>query len=182
MLLVHRYHNTYRLREISVGYYRNYGGCEICLTTKLNDLWYRAPNTRITGHVKVTLKVSFESSLFGSFQQWVLFDFGRKPYLIQKLNADVVGSLLLNEQTSVRNNLASHQWDECSVQVVKFGHGTKAALHNEHLSRFYSLPKEPGNLVSTSGNTEALTSQNYKDVMHQLLFLEELYMKKEISR
>ena len=181
VFLLHRYHSCYRLSEIRVGCIEEKQGCEtykLLPTAKLEDSWYKSPSPiSQLGRVKVALTVSFESPLYGSFEQLVLFDFGRKPYLMKKLNADVT-----SESTTLPiapEHLATHTpaiWDERSVEVVRFVHETREALKAEHLSRKYSLPRQ------AEIADELLSPKIYKHVMHQLLFVEERFMKEEISR
>jgi|SRR6218665_421357 len=38
-------------------------------------------------HYKVTVR--FTGGLFGSFRQWIVFDFGQNPKLVQKLTVDL---------------------------------------------------------------------------------------------
>lgn len=151
----------------------------MCYTAKLKDSWYQSPATnRPSGRVEVSLTVSFESSLYGSFDQLVLFEFGKKPYLVQKLNADVMSEALSQTPIVIEHPTASTQaiWDENSMEVVRFVHGTSEALQAEHLSRTYSLPKQ----VEITAVT--LDPGIYKRIMHQLLFVEEGFMRDEISR
>ena len=151
----------------------------MCYTAKLKDSWYQSPATnRPSGRVEVSLTVSFESSLYGSFDQLVLFDFGKKPYLVQKLNADVMSEALSQTPIVIEHATASTQaiWDENSMEVARFVHGTSEALQAEHLSRTYSLPKQ----VEITAVT--LDPGIYKRIMHQLLFVEEGFMRDEISR
>lgn len=126
----------------------------------------------------MSLTVSFESSLFGSFDQVVLFDFEKKPYLVQKLNADVMSEALSKTPIVLEHATASAQaiWDENSMEVVRFVHGTSEALQAEHLSRTYSLPKQ------VEITAETFNPGIYKRIMHQLLFVEEGFMRDEISR
>lgn len=126
----------------------------------------------------MSLTVSFESHLYGSFEQLVLFDFGKKPYLVKKLNADVMSESL--SQTSIvpkhATASAATVWDEVSMEVIRFVHGTSEAVQAEHLSRTYCLPRK----VEIAAET--LSPSVYKNLMHQLLFVEEGFMKDEISR
>ena len=124
------------------------------------------------------MTVSFESRLYGSFEQLVLFDFGKTPYLVKRINADV-----MSESLSLASIVPEHVttsptaiWDEVSMKVVKFVHGTSEAVQAEHLSRTYCLPKK------VEITAETLSPAVYKSLMHQLLFLEEGFMKDEISR
>ncbi|XP_022797830.1 uncharacterized protein LOC111336066 [Stylophora pistillata] len=181
ILLLHRYHSCFHLTEIRVGCFEEKHGSESyksCYTAKLKDSWYKSPNTpRMVGRVKLALTVSFESPLYGSFEQLVLFDFGRKPYLVKRLNADVSsgsGTLPIAPVNSATHESAI--WDEMSVEVVRFVHETGEALQAEHLSRKYSLPRQ------VEITEDVLSPRTYKKMVHQLLFVEERFMKEEISR
>ncbi|XP_078348623.1 3'-5' exoribonuclease HELZ2-like isoform X2 [Oculina patagonica] len=176
VLLLHRYHNCYQLSEIRVSCYQD-ESYKLCYTTKLKDSWYQSPATnRPSGRVEISLTVSFESSLYGSFDQVVLFDFGKKPYLVQKLNADVMSEALSHTPIVLEHATASAQaiWEENSMEVVRFVHGTSEALQAEHLSRTYRLPKQ------VEITSETLNPNSYKRIMHQLLFVEEGFMRDEI--
>lgn len=124
------------------------------------------------------MTVSFDSSLYGSFEQLVLFDFGKKPYLVKKLNADVMSESLSQMSIVPEHATASAEtvWDEVSMEVIRFVHGTSEAVQAEHLSRTYCLPKK------VEITAETLSPTIYKSLMHQLLFVEERFMKDEISR
>ena len=181
VFLLHRYHRCYLLSEIRVSCIEEKHGSEtykLLYTTKLKDSWYKSPSSkRLVGRVRVAITVSFKSPLYGSFEQLVVFDFGRKPYLLKKLNADVTSEPMT--LPSAPEHLASRApaiWDERSVEVVRFIHATREALQAEHLSRKYGLPRQ------VDITDELLSPKIYKSVMHQLLFLEERFMKEQISR
>jgi len=122
--------------------------------------------------------VSFDSRLYGSFEQLLLFDFGKKPYLVKKLNADVMSDSLSQMSIVPEHATASAEavWDEVSMEVIRFVHGTSEAVQAEHLSRTYCLPKK------VEITAETLSPAVYKSLMHQILFVEEGFMKDEISR
>ena len=94
---------------------------------------------------------------------------------MQKLNADVHSESLSQSTIVSQHAIATAIWDESSVEVVRFIRGTDEALQGEHLSRTYSLPKQ----VDITDNE--LNRDNYKRIMHQLLFVEEGFMKDEIA-
>ena len=166
MLLLYRYHNCYQLSEIRV-----------CYSAKLKAFWYKLPDVNnFSGLAKVSFTVSFESSLYGSFDQCIVFDFGKKPYLVRRLNVDVQSGSLPQTSIFLQHATATAVWDERSMDVVRFVHKTGEALQGEHLSRIYSLQKQ-GNITA-----EELRRDNYKTVMHQLLFVEEGFMTNELSR
>ena len=114
--------------------------------------------------------------MYGSFDQCVVFDFGKTSYLVQRLNADVQSASLSETSIVSQPVIASAIWVERSMEVVRFGHSTGEALRAEHLSRKYSLPEQ------VKITADHLRHDNYKAVMHQLLFEEEGFMKSEISR
>ena len=95
---------------------------------------------------------------------------------MQKLNADVRSESLSQTPIVSQHSPSATIWDESSVEVVRFVHGTDESLQGEHLSRTYSLRKQ----VDVAANE--LNLDNYKRIMHQLLFVEEGFMKDEISR
>ncbi|XP_044184435.1 uncharacterized protein LOC114957638 isoform X2 [Acropora millepora] len=179
VLLLHRHHDVYQLSEISVGSYQGNKGCDsynLCFNAKLTGYFYKAPQVMSSGVMRVSLTVSFTSSLFGVFDQSVVFDFGKKPYLVKKLTADVHSQSWSLDPVISHNVQDATFWDERSVQVVRFVDQTDEALQRLHLSRKYSLP------VSLQIPTEKLTRNNYKEIMHALLYVEERFMKDEISR
>ena len=179
VLLLHRHHDVYQLSEISVGSYQGNKGCDsynLCFTAKLTGYFYKAPQVMSSGMMRVSLTVSFTSSLFGVFDQSVVFDFGKKPYLVKKLTADVHSQSWSLDPVISHNVQDATFWDERSVQVVRFVDQTGEALQILHLSRIYNLP------VGLQIPTEKLTRSNYKEIMHALLYVEERFMKDEISR
>ena len=162
-----------------MGSYQGNRGCEsynLLFTAKLNGYFYKAPQVMPSGMMRVSLTISFASSLFGIFDQSVVFDFGKKPYLVKKLTADVHSQSWSLDPVISHNVQDAAFWDERSVQVVRFVHETGEALQRVHLSRVYSLR------VGKRIPTEKLTRSNYKEIMHALLHVEERFMKDEISR
>ncbi|XP_068761024.1 3'-5' exoribonuclease HELZ2-like isoform X3 [Montipora capricornis] len=176
VLLLYKYHDVYQLSEISVGCYEETAGLQsyrTCYTAKLTGFWYKAPEVKSSGRLRVSLTVSFASSLYGSFDQCVVFDFGKKTYLVQKLNADVHSEA---STLSPSNVPSAAIWNERSVQVVRLVPESGATLQGMHWSRVYSLQE---NLKIPD---EKLSRNNYKKIMHALLHVEEGFMKAEIAR
>ena len=177
VLLLHRHQNVYQLSQISIGSNQGNSGCDSNnFTTKLRGYFYKAKQVMSSGMMRVSLTVSFSSSLFGTFDQSVVFDFGKKPYLVRKLTADVHSQSWSLDPVISHNVQDAAFWDERSVQVVKFVHETDEALQREHLSRKYRLP------MGVQIPTQNLTCNNYKAIMHALLYVEEHFMKDQISR
>ena len=135
--------------------------------------------------MKVSVFVSFETATFNrTFTQCLRFDFGKKPYLIQGLNVDIAdkGTLKTISATRQKLKLATSVWAEGSVDIVQSPETTEMSTTDPLLLTRYRLPERIENVVSAQIIDGNMTVDNYKRVMHQLLFAEELYMKKAISR
>ena len=187
VLLLHRYHHCYKLTEVRVGHYEDKASFELYVldyTAKLDQLSYKAPSFRIQGRAKIDVTVGFSSSIFGSFAQCVLFDFGKKPYLVQRLNVDVCSKDVSDKLLAARHEVGQqHQmWDENSTKVIRFVSTSSEAVQREQILKRYSLPKRQENVVSAQVMTGEALRINYKRVMHQLLFIEETYMRQQIGR
>ena len=135
--------------------------------------------------MKVAVSVSFETTTFNrTFTQCLRFDFGKKPYLIQGLNVDIANEEILKTISSTRQklNLDTSVWTEGSVDIVPCPEFTEMSAIDGLLLTKYRLPERIENVVSAQIIDGNVTVDNYKRVMHQLLFTEELFMKKAISR
>ena len=160
-----------------MGSYHGNRGCDSNnFPAKLTGYFYKVPQVMSSRMMRVSLTVSFTSSLFGIFNQSVVFDFGKKPYLVKELTADVHSQSWSLDPVVSHNVRDAAFWDERSVQVVRFVDQTEETLRRMHLSRMYSLP------AGVQIPTETLTRNNYREMMHALLHVEEHFMKDEISR
>ena len=137
--------------------------------------------------MKVNVSVSFQIALWTSdrtFTQCLKFDFGKKPYLLQGINVDIASKEALDAISATREKLKldSCVWTEGSVEVVATLKTTTMNYQNRELQNIYRLPVRIENVVSAQVIEVDITAKNYQRVMHQLLFTEELFMKKAISR
>ena len=113
--MLHRYHSHYKMLKVSIGYYSSSG-----LYTKFHErelkedscVEYSVPPVpHADSEVRLQLKVSFESTIYGTFTQCVLFDFGRRPHLLQRLNIDVEGCKeILDELLYIRKDITLQVW------------------------------------------------------------------------
>ena len=78
--------------------------------------------------------------------------------------------------------LQEKMWDDGSVEIIKFQSQTNVASDEETLVNAFKLPKRLENIVSAQVMKYELTMENYKRVLHQLLFAEEMFMRKQLSR
>ena len=138
------------------------------------------------GSCEVEIKVSFSTPLFGSFAQVLVLDFGKESsHLAMKMNIEVGSQEFLQEFVEEKSKLDLNWtlWDDGSREIVKFEPERPAVFNNDQLIDKYKLPKAedivPCPLLDKS---QGLSPKNYKDVMHQLLFVEEFYIRKQIAR
>ena len=135
--------------------------------------------------MKVVISVSFEATTsYRTFTQCLRFDFGRKPYLLQGFNVDIASEEALDTLSATRQELKLHSsiWTEGSVDIIPSPEATSLSSQDLLLLRKYNLPERIENVISAQIIDGKMKVEDYKRVMHQLLFTEELFMKKAISR
>ena len=183
--LTHRYHNCYGLSRVK-GFLKD---IEIFSTVPIERWSYSLPSwiDQKAGQMKVDVSVSFDSPKPASnrtFTQCLRFDFGKEPYLLQGLNVDIAKAEVLDTISATREELKLDPWvwTEGPVEVVASSRTTSLSNQDGVLQNRYQLPARIENVVSAQVVEVHITAQNYQRVMHQLLFTEELFMKKAISR
>ena len=137
------------------------------------------------GQMKVVVSVSFETIASNqTFTQCLRFDFGRKPHLLQGLNVDIASEEALDTLSATRQELKLHSsvWTEGSVKIIPSPETTGLSSQDMLLLKKYKLPERIENVISAQIIDGNMKVEDYKRVMHQLLFTEELFMKKAISR
>lgn len=134
--------------------------------------------------MRVDIFVSFETEKFDqTFTQCLRFDFGERHFL-QGLNVDIARKEALDRIAATREKLLLDPcvWTEELVNVLVSSKYATYNVEDKKLQERYRLPSRVENVVSAQVMEVNLTPENYKRGMHQLLFTEELFMKKEISR
>ena len=135
--------------------------------------------------MKVVVSVSFETTRNNqTFTQCLRFDFGKKPFLLQGLNVDIARKEALDTLWATREELKLHSsvWTEGAVDIVPWPETIDMSSQDLLLLKKYKLPERIENVIPAQLIDGEMTVHNYKRVMHQLLFTEELFMKKAISR
>ena len=135
--------------------------------------------------MKVVVSISFEATAStGTFTQCLRFDFGKEPFLLQGLNVDIASEEALDKLSATRQELKLHSsvWKEGSVDIIPAPETSDMSSQDLLLLKKYKLPARIENVISAQVIDGTMTVDNYKRVMHQLLFTEELFMKKAISR
>lgn len=78
--------------------------------------------------------------------------------------------------------LNSSVWTEGSVEIVRHPESINKGDQDFLLQERYRLPERIENILPLQITKINLTREKYRRVMHQLLFTEELFIKKAISR
>ena len=129
--------------------------------------------------------VSFSTLVFGSFKQFVVFDFGKETHLAVRMYIEIGSQEFLQEFSEEKAKLVLEGplWDDGSRKIISFGHKTPSVFNNDCLTAKYKLPR-PDDIVPSPllDGSQGLSKENYLDVMHQLLFVEELYIRKKVAR
>ena len=183
--LLHRYHDCYRLTKVT-GFLND---VEIFSEVPKERWLYNLPRGTWydikEGQMKVVVSVSFQTTMSNrTYTQCLRFDFGKKPFLLKGLNVDIASEEALDTLSAIRQELKLHSsvWTEGSADIVPWPEPTDMSSQDLSLLKKYKLPERIENVVSAQIIDGNLTMDNYKRVMHQLLFIEELFMQKAISR
>lgn len=78
--------------------------------------------------------------------------------------------------------LDSSVWTEGSMEIVRYPESINKDDQDFQLQDRYRLPERIENILPLEIAEINLTMEKYRRVMHQLLFTEELFIKKAISR
>ena len=153
-----------------------------------NDLHYalKPHLPPLEGSYELEIVVSFSTLVFGNFAQVLVLDFGRESaHLAIKMNVEVGSQEFWQEygEEKAKLTLDWTLWDDESRKIVKFEPKHPLPFNNDYLLDMYKLPREdemvPCPLIDKG---QDLRPENYKNVMHQLLFIEEFFIRKQIAR
>lgn len=127
------------------------------------------------------MEVHFTGNMFGSFNQWVIFDFGTQPVLVRKLYVEV-GTVGTHERVrSLREKLQFDHWTAENREIVRY-EGANVDELEKRLTSKYKSPTSSDSVISQHSVTTELNWNNYHHKMHQLLEMEEMKRHQIISR
>lgn len=142
------------------------------------------------------IKVGFSTEIYGTFRQTVVFDVGREPVLVKHICVDVVPVTEVDKIQEIKKDIVmstAERWDETNSEIAEFttvpiAHMQSAAYtadaerERELLVR-YPLPKASTFVLTQSTITEKrLTRNNYRNRIHELLYVEEIARYEQIAR
>ncbi|XP_038074345.1 uncharacterized protein LOC119742480 isoform X2 [Patiria miniata] len=132
------------------------------------------------------VQVVFTTQMLGTFSQSVVFNFGGEPVLYRRLQVDVgAGDLQIPD---VPDRVVLEPWNSSNSHIVKFtdaaGTATISQAEQELMDRLLKQYPPPTlqNRRHDSSISETLTRDNYRQVMHRVLYIEEKECNKKIYR
>ncbi|RUS75490.1 hypothetical protein EGW08_016758 [Elysia chlorotica] len=124
--------------------------------------------------------VHFNGGIFGSFSQWIVFDFGSRPVLRKKLSVEIGDQLQHDRVRELREELDFERWTSQNKQIVRAGSELIPDHFTEQMLNKYKEPSASD--VVTAHQLTELNQHNYIHKMHGLLELEEITRQAIISR
>ncbi|XP_036757595.2 helicase with zinc finger domain 2 isoform X2 [Manis pentadactyla] len=125
--------------------------------------------------------VHVQSTSFGTFEQWVVFDFGRRPALLRKLQLQLgqAPCLGLSEQAAPSHTRELELWNAGNRRVVPDVELTaeQAALMAKYKVPALALEFRRGGLAPGP-----ISRANYRQRMHQFLYEEEAAQQQLVAR
>ncbi|NWH22194.1 helicase with zinc finger domain 2 isoform X1 [Grus americana] len=119
------------------------------------------------------VEVCMECCTLGIFEQWVVFDFGRRPVLIQKIKVKV-------GQRETPQQVPSNRESSHPVNFVRWDRGNRIIVpsvprtsEDVDLLAKYKPPALALDYQREVGATVPITRLNYRERMHNFLFREE---------
>nr|XP_023024171.1 probable helicase with zinc finger domain isoform X1 [Leptinotarsa decemlineata] len=132
--------------------------------------------------VEYRIKVVFTTGIFGTFRQSVVFDFSSEPVLVKHLCVDVVPDPDLEKINEIRKEITvsiAERWTVDNSDIVQFVSSIVNTGANEEwekrLRSMYPCPQADTFFLSHATVAEKkFTKNNYRERMHELLFIEEM--------
>ncbi|OXB75572.1 UNVERIFIED_CONTAM: hypothetical protein H355_015688 [Colinus virginianus] len=134
-------------------------------------------------HYIYKVSIAFNTEIFGTFRQTVVFDFGLEPVLMQRVMIDAASTEDLEYLMHARQQLltTAKRWDSTSKTIVEFEPNETTELEKSLLTR-YQIPLSADQLFTQSVLDKSLTKTNYQSRLHDLLYIEEIAQYKEVSK
>ncbi|XP_042639487.1 probable helicase with zinc finger domain [Orycteropus afer afer] len=134
-------------------------------------------------HYVYKVGIAFNTEIFGTFRQTIVFDFGLEPVLMQRVMIDAASTEDLEYLMHARQQLVTtaKRWDSSSKTIIDFEPNETTDLEKSLLIR-YQIPLSADQLFTQSVLDKSLTRSNYQSRLHDLLYIEEIAQYKEVSK
>ncbi|XP_014248250.1 probable helicase with zinc finger domain isoform X2 [Cimex lectularius] len=131
-----------------------------------------------------TVEVGFNTDIYGTFRQSVVFDFGTSPTLVKHLCVDVMPVTDADKMKELKKELvltAAERWNSDNTTIVPYSPSTDCELTKRERERDQELmaaypPPSPDTFTLTQSTvTEKRPNRaNYRARIHELLYVEEM--------
>uniref|UniRef100_A0A452UYR9 Probable helicase with zinc finger domain n=1 Tax=Ursus maritimus TaxID=29073 RepID=A0A452UYR9_URSMA len=134
-------------------------------------------------HYVYKVGIAFNTEIFGTFRQTIVFDFGLEPVLMQRVMIDAASTEDLEYLMHAKQQLVTtaKRWDSSSKTIIDFEPNETTDLEKSLLIR-YQIPLSADQLFTQSVLDRSLTKTNYQSRLHDLLYIEEIAQYKEVSK
>ncbi|XP_036195783.1 probable helicase with zinc finger domain isoform X5 [Myotis myotis] len=134
-------------------------------------------------HYVYKVGIAFNTEIFGTFRQTIVFDFGLEPVLMQRVMIDAASTEDLEYLMHAKQQLVTtaKRWDSSSKTIIEFEPNETTDLEKSLLIR-YQIPLSADQLFTQSVLDKSLTKTNYQSRLHDLLYIEEIAQYKEVSK
>jgi len=147
--------------------------------------WMNANENQSSAEYKI--EITFKASVYGTFKQSVIFSFGSEPYLRKDVSVDVKPAL--DDEESKLEELQDilvaqgERWSGANCQIKDFSPVPLQVVppEDQFLYQNYPMPQPASFRPSRAVIEHSLTKLNYKQRMHDLLYIEEMAQFEQIS-
>uniref|UniRef100_A0A8C5XPG5 Helicase with zinc finger 2 n=1 Tax=Microcebus murinus TaxID=30608 RepID=A0A8C5XPG5_MICMU len=138
---------------------------------------FRQPGSQTDFRVGVRV----QTTSFGTFKQWVAFDFGRRPVLLQELELELgqVHCPGLRGAAVPGSSEELERWHAGNRHVVP---GVERTAEQTALLAKYKVPAQALGITGSSPAPGPLSRSNYRQRMHQFLHEEEAAQQRLVAK
>lgn len=174
-LLQDTHRNHFNISEITIESYK--------VEMKNNQEWLSQLHIENTQQIHdYRIVVVFKTNIFGTFRQSVVFDFANEPVLVKHLCVDVVPDTDMDRINELRREITlsiAERWTNHNTNILQFQSSLISLCTREDwentLKIMYPFPNPETFLLSNVTVSEKkFTRNNYRERMHELLFVEEM--------
>ncbi|XP_007952888.2 helicase with zinc finger domain 2 [Orycteropus afer afer] len=161
-------------------------GAEFLLVTHQpqgqGQLYAQGQHFRMPGSTaNFQVRVCVQGASFGTFEQWVVFDFGRRPALLRKLGLQLGQLCGLGRQGAPAPDPPQEleRWHTGNRQVVP---SVERTAEQVALMAKYKAPALALEFCASGPSSGPVTCTNYRQRMHQFLYEEEAARQRLVAK
>ncbi|XP_053430248.1 helicase with zinc finger domain 2 isoform X2 [Nycticebus coucang] len=127
------------------------------------------------------VEVCVQTASFGTFEQWVVFDFGYRPVLLRKLGLQLgqVHCPVLGGRLAPGHSEELEPWHSGNRHVVP---GVERTAEQVALMAKYKMPSLALDSTHSSPTSDPVSHTNYRQRMHRFLYKEEAARQQLVAK